>query len=457
MILTNTIFVIIQIIILNISAIYGLIIKEPLVVIYLTLLNYAISFIIVNYNKTNIINISNFFLLGIGLLILGRFIGYLVYPDYFDINYIFCNEFFFSYCLSSIEAIHALLFFNFSIVCFCIGYIKNIKGGVRNYSIKKLSFQASPNKISFLIVASYILLIILYFSTFKNIILAISQGYLALFQGQAEAYQPPFILIANSLLVAILSIFYSLKQEDVSIRRHFKIVFSAFCILGLLTILSGGRTGFISTILVITWYFLSDKKIKLRTYFSLGLLLIIILGFTNKIAEISGARVTGSTSNLRANIADTFYSQGGTFMVANAAINMENPPILGYLKTILPGIQIIFPYIGYNNRYEFDWSSYLAYSTDKTLYESGSGLGWSIFADFYLISFKFLPVYALLLIIWGQFINKIDTQKSYESFSLAFLISFYAFSLARNSISPVIFTLICFYFLFFWLKTRIKI
>lgn len=456
MILPNTILIIIQIILLSISVLYGLTTKDPTGVIFLTLSNYIISFIVVNRNKRNIINISNFFLLGVGLLILGRFIGYLIYPDYFDIHYIFCNDFFFSYCLSPIEAIKALLFFNFSIVCFCIGYIKSVEIGHVNNSIIGTSLQVRSKKISFLVISSYILLAILYFSSLKQIILAVSQGYLAIFKEQAEAYQPPLILIANSLLIAILSIFYSIKKDIISIRLHFKILFFAFCLLGLLSIITGGRTGFITTILVIIWYLWSDKKIKLRTYYSLGILSIIVLGFTNQIAELSGARVTGSTSGLRANIADTFYSQGGTFMIANAAINMENPPVLGYLKTILPGIQIIFPYLGYDNRYEFDWSSYLAYSTDRTLYESGSGLGWSIFADFYHISFKLLPLYGLLLIIWGYFINKIDSQNSSKSLSIAFILSFYAFSLSRNSISPIIFTLICFYIILSWLKTRTK-
>jgi hypothetical protein len=158
---------------------------------------------------------------------------------------------------------------------------------------------------------------------------------------------------------------------------------------------------------------------------------------------------------MRASISDAFYSQGGTFLIVNEALKIDNPPLLGYLKTLLPGIQILFTSFGVTERYKFDWSSNLAYKLDKILYQEGFGLGWSVFADLYFLAFGILPLYLIMLFFWGKWLNILDSKQSQFIKAASFIFVFYVFALPRNSISPVLFTLLIYLILVSLLRMRI--
>lgn len=140
----------------------------------------------------------------------------------------------------------------------------------------------------------------------------------------------------------------------------------------------------------------------------------------------------------------------------NEVFKMDEVPFLGYIKTIIPGVQVFFTSFGITERYMFDWGSNLAYRLDKGLYQSGFGLGWSIFADFYLLAFGFLPVYLVLIFFWGRILNILDTQRTQFVQALSFIFAFYVFALPRNSISPLLFTILIYIILVSLFKMRIK-
>ncbi|MDM1754640.1 O-antigen polysaccharide polymerase Wzy [Acinetobacter towneri] len=453
----NIILVILQAIMFSAAALFGYGLGYTDIVIYTTLASYVISFFIVNYKKENYLNLSTFFLIGFGLLILGRFIAYLIYPSRYMSNEILCFDFFFSYCLTNIELVNLLLFYHITILIFSFGYIKSIKIKAYTYNTSNLfNKKISIQKIKiFLLPVSYFCLLVLFYQSINTINLALSGGYMALYANQAEIYQTPFTLIANTTLIAMLAIIFK-NGNDKIVNLHFKIIFYSLIFLGLISILSGSRNGFIGALFVLLWYFFYDKKIPKLYYGLIALLGVVIMASINYLANISGVRSAGVESNLQSNIAEAFFSQGGTFFLVNEVFKMDEVPFLGYIKTIIPGVQVFFTSFGITERYMFDWGSNLAYRLDKGLYQSGFGLGWSIFADFYLLAFGFVPVYLVLIFFWGRVLNILDTQRTQFVQALSFIFAFYVFALPRNSISPLLFTILIYIILVSLFKMRIK-
>ena len=456
MIKINVVLITLQLILLSIGAILGYGVNNIQGMVYTTLMLYGVAFFIVNHNKTNLVNLSTFFLIGFGLLILGRFIGYVVYPEKYDFYELFCFDFFFSYCLTNIESINIIFFFNLSLLVFCLGYVFSVSQNVgNNKSPKIIDKKISKSSIKlFLIPISYLLLIILFYNLLNTIKLALSGGYMALYASQAEAYQTPFTLIINSTLIAILAILFTNTSQKKPIS-HFKIVFYLLILLGLISILSGSRNGFIGALFVLLWHLFYDKKVS-KLYYSVVIFFgLIVIASTNYLSDLLEVRGAGVESNMRASISDAFYSQGGTFLIVNEALKIDNPPLLGYLKTLLPGIQILFTSFGVTERYKFDWSSNLAYKLDKILYQEGFGLGWSVFADLYFLAFGILPLYLIMLFFWGKWLNILDSKQSQFIKAASFIFVFYVFALPRNSISPVLFTLLIYLILVSLLRMRI--
>lgn len=454
---SNVILVLIQAIMFSLAALFGYGLGDAKICIYATLVSYVISFIIVNRNKVNILNLSTFFLIGFGLLILGRFIAYLIYPSRYMLNEIVCFDFFFTYCLTDIELVNILLFFHLTLLFFCLGYIRTI----HNNNQKNKSFSLFKNKVSnqkiklILLPVAYLCLIGLSYQLVKTIQLALRGGYMALYTNQAEAYQTNFTLIINSSLVAILAIIFTSKHTN-ALNRNFKILFYGLNFLGLFSILSGMRNTFIGAIFVLLWYFFYDKKIPKLYYVLIALLGIVIIVSNNYLINILGARDGGVESSIQASIAEAFFSQGGTFFLMNEVFKMDDAPFLGYIKTILPGSQLLFLKLGVTERYMFDWGSSLAYKLDKGLYEKGFGLGWTIFADFYLLAFSFMPFYLVLIFFWGRILNLLDTKRTQFIQAVSFISAFYVFALPRNSLSPLLFTILIYLVLISLFKMRIK-
>lgn len=453
----NIILVMMQAVIFLVAALFGYGLGYADVVVYATLVSYVISFFIVNYKKENYLNLSTFFLIGFGLLILGRFIAYLIYPSRYMGNEILCFDFFFSYCLTNIELINLLLFYHITILFFCFGYVKPVKIKAYTSNISSLfNIKISNQKIKlFLLPVSYFCLLVLFYQSINTINLALNNGYMALYANQAEIYQTPFTLIANTTLIAMLAIIFK-SGNDKIVNLSFRIIFYSLIALGLISILSGSRNGFIGALFVLLWYFFYDKKIPRLYYGLIALLGVVVMASTNYIANISGVRGAGVESNLQSNIAEAFFSQGGTFFLLNEVFKMDDAPFLGYIKIIIPGIQMVFPLFDISERYMFDWGSSLAYKLDKGLYQSGFGLGWSIFADFYLLAFSFIPFYLFLMFFWGKVLNILDTQRTQLFQALSFIFAFYVFALSRNSISPLLFTILIYIILVILFKVRLK-
>lgn len=445
-----------QLILFVLSLLLGYELDDTHYLIYLTIINFLISFFIVNIRRQNFINLNTFFLFGFSLFILGRFFAYLISSNFQEVilDEIYCFDFFINHCATYNEQIFLLNFINITIVGFSFPFIFS-----SSFAIKKTqkNIRVISRDVIILAPIVYISSFYILYTSFYKIILTVNQGYLALYASQSETYQTPVELVVYSFFISYIALLFSTVDTGKKIMVfNFKILVLVLIIILISGIFTGARTNFVTGLLLFIWLKYRNAKISMSKYliFFIGCVALIIIMDT--IAGLSGARAMGDRAKFFEQLTHTIYSQGGTVMIMNFALNLENPPALGYLKTILPGIQIFFNHFGIIDRYEFDWSSYLAYQNDSELYNAGFGLGWSLFADLYLLAGKFMPLYIIFIILWGWILKKISLSRSSYGKGLLFIFILYVFSISRASISPLIFTFFIYTFLFLLFSRRIK-
>lgn len=432
---------------------FGLVFDSLVYAVISLIGSYFLSFYIVNAEKKNIFNLPSVFLIGFGFLILGRFFGWglskIFNLDMFIFNDIFCLDFFFNYCLNNTSSINLMLFLNSSLVFFTLGFLFH-----HNVANKKSERELNKS-FNFLLFLLYPVGLYLIYVVINYVNTAISAGYMALYASQAESYEAPVDRIVNAFFLGSLAVAYVFKDNK-RIRFAFIILTSFFILSYLLKILTGARSYFIAAIIFLLWYYLKDKKIKFLYYAFFAFFAFALIGFLDLIAQASGAREINNSSFVES-MANLFYNQGITLMVVNNALVFdEYPSLLGYLKTILPGIQIIYNMFGVVDRYLFDWSSYIIYKQDRLLYNQGYGLGWSLFNDLYYLAYKFLPVYFFLLTIWGVVLNYISKASSQFCNGLSFVFIFFVFSISRDNISPLIFAVMMYCIVYFLFTRKLR-
>jgi hypothetical protein len=135
-------------------------------------------------------------------------------------------------------------------------------------------------------------------------------------------------------------------------------------------------------------------------------------------------------------------------MVFSLGSMRNDYPFLAYLKTIIPGSQIIASFFSDIYQYEISFSQYLMYKISPNAFYEGYGLGWSLLGDFYAFSFGFIIIFIIYNYIWGKVIflisSLIDKNIFYNGLYFCFLS--YLFIINRSSISPLL-VLIGFYIL----------
>lgn len=414
----------------------------------LLIISFILVFYIVNVeNKTkNFINLQSFFLFGFLLFFMGRFLA--LFLDKNIYSSIFCINFIFSYCENFSNIFYLVLILNLILISYASAFVIKPK----KYHDKAKESIISKKRISIIYVITFLSLLFVINALIDTIMLAITEGYMALYINQAESYQTPYGLLITTVSVAGMAVIYSVKRDIKPLL--FNAIFAIFILTLLSSILTGSRSAFISSLLLIIWHFYKNKNMSILKYLVFSLFFILIIYSLDVIASISGARPVDNTRvSFLQSIANSLYGQGTTLMIFNSSINVESYPLLGYVKTLLPGIQVLFPPFGINQRYEFDWSSYMTYHENRAAYNEGFGLGWSIFSDLYLLSFKFLPIFCLMVYFFGRFTLYVNSANSIFKKGLLFICIISFFGLSRNSVSPLIFTIIVYMIFSLYLRS----
>jgi hypothetical protein len=236
-------------------------------------------------------------------------------------------------------------------------------------------------------------------------------------------------------------------------RKIFGFVIGLYLLNLLSGIMTGSRAAFIGGLILLTWIIFRDKQVK-KIFYIAGIgICVLIVGVVNWLAGLSGARAFSESSNFLETLSETIYSQGVTLMVFNSSVHTEGFSILGAIKTIIPGIQVVFPLFGITQRYEFDWSSYMTFVENKNAYQEGFGLGWSIYSDFYIFSLGFLPLFYLFIYLFGRLIVILSKSSGYYNEGVIFIFVLTLFSINRGQLSPLIFSMVIYSLLCLFIGT----
>ncbi len=390
-----------------------------------------IIYIIVTDNLKKILSLQSFFLIGYGLFILGRFFAQIFHtiPD------IYCIEFIFNYCLSDERILNLNLILYLTLFFFCLPFLFNN----RKKELGLIDVYYSIKNIHVLVFIQFILIAYYSYNSYKSIFLVLSSGYMALFSGQAEAYEAPIVTFIYSMIIVIFSI---LLNNNSSINKTIiKFMFFYFLLIMFLGILTGSRTSFLTALFIFGYYFYRDIKFNYFKIILISIVAINLIYFINILASLGGGR-NFESNTLLIQVSDTLFGQGVTLMVFDASIHMHNYPLLAYLKTILPGIQVIYSFFDINNRYLFDFSSYLVYMNNKSMYFEGFGLGWSLLSDFYVFSFGFIPLYLFFIFSFAYLLKYIQMLNGSWINGFLFILATQLFTISRSSISLIILMLI---------------
>ncbi|QGM28720.1 O-antigen polysaccharide polymerase Wzy [Acinetobacter towneri] len=408
--------------------------------IYLLIINFLISFFLVNMNNlnTNLVNLQSIFLIGFLVFFLGRFVAFLLDPSLYD--KLFCTDFIFNYCSSSTDINFLIFLLNLILVAFSMAFLSkvNISRDV-NYLDENNIFISKTKKC--LIYSLFFLSFgISFYYRLESIAMAISGGYMALYTTQAESYETPFVMLLSVSATCSLALLYSLRKKLNS--KIFGVALGLYILYLLIGIMTGSRATFIGGLILLIWMIFRNRRVK-KIFYIAGIgICVLIVGAVNWLAGLSGARAFSESSNSLEAVSETIYSQGITLMVFNSSIHTEGFPILGAIKTIIPGIQAIFPLFGLNNRHEFDWGSYMTFTENKNAYQDGFGLGWSIYSDFYIFSLGFLPLFYLFVYLFGRLIINVSKNSGYYNEGIVFIFVLVLFSINRGQLSPLIFSVI---------------
>lgn len=425
--------------------------------ILLTIFNLFFTFYLVNNNKysINIVNPQTILLLGMSVLIFGRFFSVLLDDKY--LASIFCIDFIFYYCSSLEGAYKLIIYLNSILVFFSLAFIIPItKNNIKNN--KNIYFNLKQKKILIVFTVGVLSTLYLIFENFYKIQLVMGSGYLALYEGQAEDYETPYSLVLSSISIASLALLFSLKDFSFNSKKLFNILFFIVVFKLLMAIATGSRSHFIAGLILLIWYIFYDKKLKIKHYLILSLSFFVTISSVNYIASLSGARVIDNIErSFFENIAYIFYNQGTSLMVFDISLKYSDYPILGFWKVIFPGIQIFYNIFGITDRKDFNWSSYVVYNENYGAYINGNGLGWSLYSDLYAFSFGFLPLFCIFIFCFSRFIVKAIASNSlyFDGIILIMISTFFAIN--RSSISSFIFILFIYTLMYlFFVKFKWK-
>lgn len=255
----------------------------------------------------------------------------------------------------------------------------------------------------------------------------------------------PVIKIAYYLFTSFTMIYLAVKPSRKEIT----------CILGMYLIINGGmqlfqgrRAFFASTLFFIIWYLIKYYGIKKINFkyivaFILGIILLIVLFFTVEMqrdgVSSSGFSLiyiikkfmisTGGSDSVIANAIDKadLFPKAGIWYVLDPIINNPITVILTGKSGITQGINYL---ANFNN-----FSHWISYFTEPSLYKSGHGMGSCYLAEIY-VAFGCIGVFCVSIVIGAiiSYMSKIKLKGSIFRNAIIFFMIQSLFTLPRSGL-----------------------
>lgn len=256
---------------------------------------------------------------------------------------------------------------------------------------------------------------------------------------------PVIIKIGYYLFINFMIIYLAIKPKK---KEMYPVLFIFLILEGGIQLIQGRRALFATTLLFIIWYLLKYYNIKWIRYRYLiigaaGVFLLVILFY---LVEQMRGNQSVQTVNIFEIVKSFLISTGGSdSVIANTIVRSDmfpkakvlyiiNPIIFNPVTLILTGKTGIAQGIDYVNNFN-DFSHWISYLTESSLYESGHGMGTSYLAESYFVC-GIIGVVAISIIL-GILIRVISSINFHDNFvivSLAFVFVQNLFTLPRSAL-----------------------
>lgn len=345
-------------------------------------------------NRINLIGVFSLFYFTTLIFLCGRFFSIFLgfQESLFEID-------FFSYRILHDFEKNRLMFFVFlALVSLEIGlYFSKYFLNKKNINKKDLALNKKILWIIFSIVT-----IILLFSLPDVVNRVLSFGYLALHQGQADGYNFGLLGKVTTLLYVLLG--FALTQDSKNLKRS---VLGVLILYSTLYMFMGSRGTFVCTLLFLLWvyYDYGLKSINPLKFFSYLTAIAFFLISVFSIISLRTKDLTISNDGPLDAMLKLLYDQGITLMVFNEVFYLDKYPILPMIQNFIPGSVFIASKLGLADPYNISYGNFLASNLDRSLFEDGYGLGWSVFSDLYVMSFGIFGFFGFFVILFSIFLN----------------------------------------------------
>lgn len=384
------------------------------------------------FKKESIFRLKYIYVFGFSLFICGRFFAYLIDPS---IN-IFLFDFGLFYEYDSSSYLEKIRLYNFIFLAFLF-YVAGLSVEKKCKPVLVKNNNKGVHKKRFLLffMVAILLFIFLLKNNFESVLKSISDGYLSLYESQGRnTYETPINLIINAMVVSLMAIFYIIRTKN----NKFKLLFLCFITIQLMTIFTGARGGFVSSFFMILWFFFKDRPVTFRMIFLLVIFILSLIFLVNFLLYFTSR--SAEEGNIIEIVASNLSNQGVSLMVFDLSTKIDSYPMLGLIKTFIPGSHLLFNFFVSDLAiHEVSFPHYITFISAPTLYYQGYGYGWSLLSDFYVFSFSMLPIFLLFNFIWGRVISTLDNNVSnsyLEGMTLIFIT--HIFMISRSSISTLI-------------------
>lgn len=295
-----------------------------------------------------------------------------------------------------------------------------------------------------------------YFYDLISIVLAtMSQGYLAKFSGQGDGGGGSSI-VKHIFYVSLISLIVFDKK-----RIKYYLI---FLLIPLLSILSGGRGGFVYPVLTFVYlYFRLNPGFKLG-FIKLSIILIFVFLSMSFLLQFS-ARGQASTDDFFDSLY-FLYAQGVTLGVISFSILSGLPYEWHTLaQSFVPAMARMYSFFNPGTPgYMGSITTFISYYANPEMFVKGNGLGSSIVSELYILSFRFFPLFLLNATLLGLLFSYIEVRsyRSWRFFVFLMVVLPFVINSPRNGFNVLlvssiyVFGLISLFFIFSKLRFRIQ-
>ncbi|MER5099142.1 O-antigen polysaccharide polymerase Wzy, partial [Providencia stuartii] len=258
----------------------------------------------------------------------------------------------------------------------------------------------------FILISVVIFVPLIILEIIRTLKIVLDQGYSAMYLDKKENVGNIFSMGMNILCICL-----GLTMLDNSYKKLTLILMIILFIICLTLLFMGSRGPIMTYVLLFFWVYKRHKNILKISIYGLGILLIIQL-------LNSYVRTVSNYDNL---LAKFIYDQGTTFIILPFLEYINDWPTVGLLQNFIPGISRFTSLFYDYPAYEANLANFLGYHLNPELHSLGNGLGWTVIADAYIYSGKFIPLFSLYSIIFGFILGLFSISSKNNKFSLALI------------------------------------